>query len=122
MMGCMFFMAILLALCGVLFLFIGIVAPRGKFLGLNYQQLPGINTPTTTASLGAWQAAHRTVARINILISLYYFLGLGAVWISGVKASEFLFMAILMIGLLAFVPVILVANRAAQTYLDNEDR
>lgn len=118
----MFFTTVVLALLGVLFLFMGVAAPRGQFLGLSYQQMPGINTPTTTASLAAWQAAHRTVSSINIFISLYFFVSLGAIWISGVKVSDLLFMAVIAVGLLMFVPVILVGNRAAQAELDGEAR
>lgn len=114
----MLFMGLVLALFGLLFFFMGVIAPRGKFLGLNYQQMPGINTPTTTATLGAWKAAHRTVSNINIFISLYYFVSLATIWVSGVKVTELLFMAIISVGLLMFIPVIFVANRAAQAELD----
>ncbi|MEJ5998792.1 hypothetical protein [Corynebacterium sp. H130] len=114
----MLFMTLVLALLGVCFLFMGVVAPRGEFLGLNYQQMPGINTPTTTATLGAWKAAHRTVSSINICIALYYFVSLVAIWVSGVKLTEVLFVAIISVGLLMFIPVILVANKAAQAELD----
>ncbi|QTH58908.1 hypothetical protein J5O04_08735 [Corynebacterium hindlerae] len=113
----MFFTTVVLALFGVLFLFMGVVSPRGQFLGLDYRHLPGINTPITTASLGAWQAAHRAVAKANIFISGYYFVGLGMVWISGV-ASELLLMAVMAVGIVMFIPVIAIGNRRAQAFLD----
>lgn len=113
----MIFMTVTLSLFGLLFLFMGVIAPRG-----DYRKFPGINTPTTTASKGAWQAAHRTVSTINVFIAIYFFGSLGALWLASFQITERTFIAIVLVGLLMFVPVILVGNRAAQQFLDGEGR
>lgn len=118
----MLFMTAVLVLLALLFLFMGVVAPRGEFLGMDYKLMPGINTPTTTASKGAWQAAHRTVASINLFISLYYVACLVALWVNAFHVNEAVFGGMILVGMLMFIPVLLAGNRAAQAFLDNEDR
>ncbi|MEJ5928269.1 hypothetical protein WG915_06520 [Corynebacterium sp. H128] len=104
----------LFVLLGFLYLFMGLISPKGKFLGLSYRAMPGVNTPTTNASLGAWQAAHRKVAPFHTMIGIGLLLACVYIFVGHPEQS---FLLLVLAGaVIAEVPIIVLANEAAERY------
>lgn len=99
-------------------------APKGEFLSIDYNSMPGIMTPNTLRTRESWVAAHEATSTLNLFISIYFTFS-AAVMIylilSGYSGNrEHVFVYLLFIGLGLFGVSIIYGDRVA-AQLDKKD-